>query len=269
MVGAVPRAPAVPLLRWEGATRLGVEVAVTTREGGVSAAPYDSLNLALHVGDRPEDVAANRDRAAGAFGVDPATLVFARQVHGGRATVVGPSDAGRGRHREDDAVGDTDVLVTAVSDVTLVVLVADCVPLALVDPDVGVLAAIHAGWRGVCAGVVTSALRAMADLGARPERVAAFVGPAVAADRYQVSEDVHQALAGALPAGEDRAVVRPDGPGHWLVDLPGATRAQLRAGGVEPERITLCRATTAERRFFSDRAARPCGRQALLARVLG
>ena len=68
-------------------------------------------------------------------------------------------------------------------------------------PDAGVLAAVHAGWRGTAAGAVTAALGAMADLGARPERVAAFLGPAVAPERYQVSEEVHQALAGALPAG--------------------------------------------------------------------
>ena len=114
-----------------------------------------------------------------------------------------------------------------------------------------------------------AALRAMSEHGARPERVIAFVGPAVAPERYQVGDEVRDALAAAT-AGQDRldaAVARPDGPGRWLVDLVAANRDQLLAGGVTAERIFESGVTTADPAFFSDRAARPCGRFGLLARL--
>jgi polyphenol oxidase len=266
----VPAPPAVPLVHWDGAAGSGAAVAVTTRHGGVSEGPYETLNLALHVGDRPDAVTGNRARAAAAFGVDLDTLVFARQVHGAAATVVGPDDRGRGTLSEEDAVADADILVTVAPGVTLVMLVADCVPLALVDPESGVLAAVHAGWRGTAAGAVGRALHAMEEYGARPGRVRAFLGPAVHPDRYQVSDEVRWALTDAVrPATLDPAVARADGPGHWLVDLIAANRQQLTHGGVRADHIVDSGATTADDAFFSDRAQRPCGRFALLARLVG
>ena len=241
---------------------------VTTRSGGVSAPPYDTLNVGLHVGDRPEDVAVNRVRVAAAFDVEPTTMVFAQQVHGANAAFIGTTDAGRGLVSERDAVAGTDILVTTTPGVTLVVMVADCVPVALVDPTAGVLAVVHAGWRGTAAGGVTRALAAMADRGARPEQTAAFLGPAASPERYQVSEEVVRALAGAVRGGLTPSVARPDGPGHWLVDLVEANRQQLLEGGVRADAVVACTATTADEDFFSDRARRPCGRQALLARLL-
>ena len=157
----MPDAPAVSLLSWPWAGDADAAVAVTTRHHGVSAPPYDTLNLGLHVGDAPEAVVTNRARAAAAFGVGLDTLVFARQVHGTTATLVGPDDAGRGTRAEDDALPDTDILVTTSPGVTLAILVADCVPLALVDPAARVLAAVHAGWRGTAGGAVAAALGAM------------------------------------------------------------------------------------------------------------
>ena len=245
-------------------------VAVTTRHGGVSRTPYDTLNLALHVGDRPADVAVNRTRAAAAFGVDLEAAVFARQVHGVTAAFVDRGDRGRGSTVEDDAVADADILVTTSPDVTLVILVADCVPLALVDPAAGVLAVVHAGWRGTAAGAVPSALRAMAERGARSGRVRAYLGPAVAPERYQVDAVVQHALADAVrPADLDPTVARADGPEHWRVDLVEANRQQLVGNGVRPQHIWASGVDTADEAFFSDRAARPCGRFALMARLLG
>jgi YfiH family protein len=265
----VPDPPAIPMLRWAGAAGLGVDVAVASRHGGGSRAPYDTLNLALHVRDDPETVVANRARAAAAFGVALEDLVFARQVHGAGTRLVRADDRGRGTLSEDDAVPDTDVLVTVTPAVTLAILVADCVPLALVDPEARVLAVIHAGWRGTAAGAVESALRAMQDCGAEARRIHAYLGPAVHPDRYQVSDEVPRALRQAVhPTALQPAVARPDGPGHWLVDLVAANHQQLVAGGVRDEHIIGCDATTADEAFFSDRAQRPCGRFALLARLL-
>lgn len=257
-------------MRWDAAGSLGADVAVTTRRGGVSRPPYDTLNLGLHVGDDADAVVANRRRAAQAFGVEPAELVFARQVHGAHVTAVSGADGGRGVSGDDDAVAEADVLVTEGPGVTPVIMVADCVPMALVDPVARVLGAVHAGWRGTAAGVVGAALDAMAERGARRERIRAFVGPAVAPERYQVTDEVVRALGEAVgPVPLDPEVARRDGPAHWLVDLVAANRQQLRLGGVRAGHIDECGVSTADERFFSDRAARPCGRFALLARLVG
>ncbi|HTU37897.1 MAG TPA: peptidoglycan editing factor PgeF [Acidimicrobiales bacterium] len=256
----------VPLLRWDDGTPLGVSVGVTTRHGGVSGSPYDTLNLGLHVGDSPACVATNRARAAAAFGVTLDTVVFAQQVHGAQVAVVGRDDGGRGARADADAVPGTDALVTSEPGVTLAMMVADCVPLALVDPVRGVLAAVHAGWRGTAAGVAGAAVDAMRSLGARPERVRAFLGPAVAPDRYQVTDEVRDALAAAVgPEPLDEGAASADEPGHWLVDLIAANRQQLRRAGLLDEHIGTSGRTTADPDLFSDRAQRPCGRFALLA----
>jgi hypothetical protein len=266
----VPEPAAIPLLRWGDAPTLGVDVAVTTRHGGRSVAPFDTLNLGLHVGDDPAVVVENRARAAAGFGVPLDDLVFARQTHGATPTVVGTEDRGRGTRSEDDALPDTDILVTTSHRVTLAILVADCLPVALVHPEAGVLAAVHAGWRGTAAGAVGRALRAMQDCGAEVGRVHAYLGPAVSPERYQVSEEVRQALARAVdPAPLHDAVAVADGPGHWLVDLAAANRQQLLARGVREDRVVDCGVTTADAAYFSDRAQRPCGRFALLARLTG
>jgi YfiH family protein len=250
---------------WSGAEELGASVAVTTRDGGVSTGPYRSLNLGLHVGDDPGSVVENRRRAAGSFGARLDEVVFAEQVHGAAVAVVGNDDRGRGTTSLEGAVEATDALVTATPGLTLAILVADCVPIALLDPEARVLAAVHAGWRGTAAGAAEAALRAMCALGARPERTVAFLGPAVHPDRYQVGDEVTRALA---PDGTDPGVARPDGPGRWLIDLGAVNRRRLVAAGLDPDRIVDAGASTADAEYFSDRAARPCGRFALLARLV-
>jgi hypothetical protein len=259
----------VPMLEWAEAAALGAAVAMTTRRGGVSEGPYASLNLGLHVGDEPGRVRTNRERAAHCFGVELGDLVFAQQVHGAGAAVVGPTERGRGTLGMDDAVAATDTLITTEAATVLVILVADCVPLALLDPEARVLATVHAGWRGTTAGAVARALEAMAGVGGRADRVVAFLGPAVHRDHYQVDDAVHRGLAAAAaPHDLPPDVARPDGPGHWRVDLVAANRQQLARAGVAPERIFDCGSTTAHDDFFSDRAARPCGRFALMAQLL-
>jgi YfiH family protein len=259
----------VSLHHWPEAAELGASVAVTTRHGGVSLSPYASLNLGLHVGDVPDRVIANRERAARAFGVDLGALVFAQQVHGAGVTVVGAADRGRGSHRLDQAAAATDILVTTEAATVMVILVADCAPIALIDPEARVMAAVHAGWRGTAAGAVGRALDAMAELGSRNDRVVAFIGPAVDPGRYQVDEAVRRALTEATaPHALHPDVARPDGPEHWLVDLVAANRQQLHLAGVPPAQIIDGGTSTSNDDFFSDRAARPCGRFALMAQLL-
>jgi len=258
------------LLEWPESEGLGAAIAVTTRHGGVSESPYGSLNLGLHVGDDPDRVITNRERAARAFGVDLQTVIFAQQVHGAEVSVVGEAERGRGTKELADGVASTDILVTTAPHTTLAILVADCVPVALLDPEARVLAVVHAGWRGTAAQASTRALSAMAALGAVPSRVVAFIGPGVHPAHYQVDLGVHQALTRAVaPHPLLPEVSQPDGPDHWRVDLMAANRQQLLLAGVTPEHIFDCGVTTSDDDYFSDRASRPCGRFALLARLDG
>jgi hypothetical protein len=214
-------------------------------------------------------VLANRQRAAHAFGVELDDMVFAEQVHGARATVVGAADRGRGTRSMDGAIAATDILVTTEAAVVLVMLIADCVPLALIDTEARVLAVVHAGWRGTAAGAVARAIEAMGHMGGRAARTVALMGPAVDPDCYQVDDTVRRGLASATAPHElDPDVARGDGPDHWRVDLAAANRQQLELAGVPPAQIIGWGKSTSHDDFFSDRAARPCGRFALMAQLL-
>jgi YfiH family protein len=276
------------LLNWPALDASGVDAAVTAHSGGVSSGPYESLNLSLSVGDDPGCVLENRRRLATAFGAAPGDFVFAHQVHGAGVRVVTASDRGRGAFSLDDAIGSAseagsaggasgagpadgaDVLVTTSPGVVLAILTADCVPIVLHDPVAGVLACVHAGWRGTAAGVTAEAVAALQDLGTRPSDVIAGIGPAIGADRYQVGPDVHEAVSRSFgPAAP--GFIRPDPsvPGRWLLDLPSANRHALREAGVPGPQIHTTDLVTgpASGHFFSDRTARPCGRLALVARL--
>jgi len=260
------RRPPLDVLTWPALSALGCDVVATTRHGGVSTGRWATLNLGLHVGDDPGAVVENRARAARSIGAELDDLVFAEQVHGARATVVGPADAGRGSRGDADAVPRTDALVTAAAGVTLVTVVADCVPVALFDRAAGVLATIHAGWRGTVAGVLDDALAAMAGLGAAPSEIVAAVGPAIGGDRYEVGDDVADAVRAAFGARAAGLLV-PRGEGHWLLDLVAATRTTLLGAGVPAGSIHATAATTGPPGpFYSARRDGPTGRFALLAR---
>jgi polyphenol oxidase len=252
--------------RWAVFDGLPLDAVVTTRAGGVSRGVYGSLNLSLSVGDDPELVVENRRRAAAAVGLGVDDMVYAHQIHGHDVHVVTAADRGRGTRTVDDAPA-ADALVTAAPDVGLAVMVGDCVPLVLYDPGAHVVAAVHAGWRGTVARVTDAALAAMGDLGAEPGRVVAGVGPAIPADRYQVGDDVADAARDCF-GGHVDGVVRPDGTGRWTFDLWAANRRLLVDAGVDPANIEVSAVGTGpETPYFSDRAARPCGRFAALARL--
>jgi len=280
------------LLTWPALDASGADAAVTARSGGVSSGPYATLNLSLSVGDDPGCVLANRRRLAAGFGASPEDFVFARQVHGAGVRVVGAADRGSGAFCLDDAIADADALVTGTPGVVLAILTADCVPIVLHNPVAGVLACVHAGWRGTVAGVSAAAVAAMRALGSRPSDVIAGIGPAIAAARYQVGSDVHQAVTQAF--GPAAAFIRPDArpdahpdvrpdahpdsaPDRWLLDLWAANRHALVEAGVPAPQIhttslptgpiDLPTGPTGPGYFFSDRTARPCGRLALIARL--
>ena len=270
---------ALRLLTWPALEASGADAAVTARSGGVSSGPYATLNLSLTVGDDPGCVLENRRRLAAAFGARLDDFVFTRQVHGAGVRVVGEADRGSGAFSLAGAIGGAggadgaDALVTASPGVVLAILTADCVPIVLHDPVAGVLACVHAGWRGTVAGVTAAAVAAMQGLGSRPSDVIAGIGPAIAADRYQVGPDVHQSVTRTF--GRTATFIRPDpsAPGRWLLDLWAANRHALRDTGIPAAQIHTTPHPTGPAlhpagpgTFFSDRAARPCGRLALVAR---
>ncbi len=236
---------------------------VSDRSGGHSSPPYDSLNLGLHVGDDPGRVVANRRRLAAAVGLPLSRFVFADQVHGCRVTTITPDMAGRGATSLSDAVPGTDAMITAEADLCLVVLVADCVPVLLLDPVRRACGVAHAGWRGTVQDVAGATVRAMtATFGCDPADLRAGLGPAAGPEGYEVDEPVMAAVTAAF-GPRAALLLSPARPGHARLDLWAANRAQLQAAGVPDHQIETMGISTlaTSGRFFSARAAAgPTGR---------
>jgi polyphenol oxidase len=225
--------------------RVGVGVAVTDRHGGVSRPPWASLNLAEHVGDDPPAVAENRQQLMAALGPDIDALVGMQQVHGAAVAVV---------DEPPQAPPAADALVTRKRGIALLVLVADCTPILLSDRRAGVVAAVHAGRRGLAAGVLPAALAEMERLGARPDRTYAVVGPGVCPDHYEVPVDMRDEVAAAAP--ESRAVTS---EGRPALDIRAGLLRQLHTAGVRRQ-VVLPHCTAEDDRFFSHRRDGVTGR---------
>jgi YfiH family protein len=264
--GALRRAAGLEVLGWPAFEGLAVEAFVTARGGGTSIGAYESLNLSFSVGDDAGAVQENRRRVAASIGADLEDFVFSRQVHGAGVRVVTADDRASGAFVLDESVPEADALVTRDPSVVLAILAADCVPIVLYDPVAHVLGCVHSGWRGTVARVSAAALGAMGALGASPENVIAGVGPAIGAERYQVGPEVAAAVDGAF-GDEAGAVMRTDGNGRWLLDLPAANRLVLRDAGLPDTSVHVTPYVTGDGKFFSDREVRPCGRLALVARL--
>ncbi len=192
---------------------------VTTRHGGVSVPPYASFNLGEHVGDRPEAVAANRERLAAGVGLPVQRLVWMQQVHGRTVAVVdGPLP---------QPVPATDALVTAEPGLAVAVLVADCVPVLLADPVGKMVGAVHAGRVGAGAGVLPAALEAMRRLGARIENTEVLLGPSACGQCYEVPAQMQADVEARLPGSACRTR-----RGTAGLDLRAGLWRQLAAAGV-------------------------------------
>ncbi|MET8610872.1 MULTISPECIES: peptidoglycan editing factor PgeF [Streptomyces] len=228
----------------------GAHFAFTDRWGGVSAAPYEELNLGGAVGDTPESVRANRELAATSLGLDPARVVWMNQVHGAEVAVVDePWGSG-------NPVPEVDALVTARRGLALAVLTADCVPVLLADPVAGVAAAAHAGRPGMVKGVVPAAVRAMIELGAAPERIVARTGPAVCGRCYEVPEEMRAEVAAVEPTAYAETSW-----GTPAVDVSAGVHAQLdRLGVCDRAHSPVCTLESGD--HFSYRRDRTTGRLA-------
>ncbi|WP_328503537.1 peptidoglycan editing factor PgeF [Streptomyces sp. NBC_00457] len=227
----------------------GAHFGFTDRWGGVSAAPYEELNLGGAVGDDPDAVRTNRELAAKSLGIDPADVVWMNQVHGNDVAVVdGPWG--------DRPAAQVDAIVTVRRGLALAVLTADCTPVLLADPVAGVVAAAHAGRPGMVAGVVPTALRAMMDLGAEPSRIVARTGPTVCGRCYEVPETMRAEVAAVEPTAYAETSW-----GTPAVDVSAGVHAQLERLGVrDREQSPVC--TLESDDHFSYRRDRTTGRLA-------
>lgn len=201
----------------------GARFVVSDRSGGVSAAPYDGLNLALHVGDDPAAVTANRELFAAAIGARD--VVFVDQVHGATVLAVDAPFAG--------SPPAADGLVTRVPGLALAMMVADCVPVLLADPVAGVVGAAHAGRGGMVAGVALAVVEAMRDLGAH--RITARLGPSVCPRCYPVPLELREQVAAVHP--ETRSVDRHGAPS---IDVAAGVLAQLAPLAADVLQVAGC-----------------------------
>lgn len=218
---------------------------MTTRAGGQSRGAFASLNIGRRCGDERACVERNRERVQAALGIGP--LRTPRQVHGDRIAVVGDGVA------EPEA--GCDGLLTRAPGRLVGVLGADCPGVLLVAPKQRTLAVVHAGWRGVAAGIVLRALERLAQQGSvAPAELLVGIGPGISAPRYEVSDEVASEICAALPDGARPTVVQAGRAGHAHVDLQTAIRAQLVGAGVPGPAIETHPACTFDdERFFSHR----------------
>ena len=231
----------------------GVRHGFSTRRGGVSPTPWDTLNLGVGRGDTPENVWENYRRFCGCVGVEMGRTVLSKQVHRDDVRLCIAADAGKGLVRERDY--EADALITNQRDLPLVVFSADCGILLLHDPAAGCVGAVHAGWRGCAAGIVEKTVREMVRLlGARPERILAAVGPCIGQCCFETDDDVPEAMRSSALGQEAEPYLERRGE-KWHVDLAGLNRQWLLYAGVTPDHIDVCGLCTACRPdlFWSHR----------------
>lgn len=238
-----------------------VEHGFSTRLGGTSPAPYDTLNLSLAVGDDLSSVLANRARFAAAMGADVRRAAVADQVHSNNVHVVTERDSGAGALDHASALPGTDALVTNRPGLPLALHFADCICIFLLDPVNHAIAAVHAGWRGTVRRVVTAAIDVMTrEFGSAPAALLAAVGPAICRHCYEVGEDVAREVFRALP-GEERVLTAHSNT-KWKLDLKTANLLLLREAGVADANVAVSDACTScsAGEFFSYRRDGTTGR---------
>ena len=223
-----------------------VQARQTLRGGGVSPSPWASWNLGDHVGDDPGRVAANRAALRAQLPADPLWL---RQVHGVAVAEAGAATAGC----------EADAAVARQAGAVCAVMTADCLPVLFCDRAGSVVAAAHAGWRGLAGGVLEATVNAMA---VPPGEILAWLGPAIGPAQFEVGDEVRAAFTAGDPGAA--AAFVPHGPGKWLADIYALARRRLAAAGVDAvSGGGLCTVSDG-RRFFSYRRDGVTGRMATL-----
>jgi YfiH family protein len=228
----------------------GIHHGFFTRQGGVSSGLYGTLNCGPGSGDRSENVSQNRARVAEALGVEGNRLLTLYQSHSAKAIIAD-------KPWKKDAP-EADAIVTAEPGLAIAVLTADCAPVLFCDPKARIVGAAHAGWRGALSGVVEATVKAMEGLGAKRERIAAAIGPAISQKAYEVGADYMQRFLAEEPES-GAYFVTDEGSGEPHFDLPGYVAERLdRAGVGMAADLGLCTYCD-ETRFFSYRRSQHHG----------
>ena len=215
----------------------GVRHAFSTRKGGVSVPPWDSLNLRTGCGDAPEALQENYRRFCAVVGADVKRVVLAKQVHETTVRVVTAADAGKGLWAQWDYTADA--LITNEKNLPLFVFSADCGILLLHDPVTGAVGGVHAGWRGCAGGIVEKAVREMGRVyGADPADLRAAIGPCIGGCCFETDSDVADAMRDALGTDAE-PYLRWQAP-KYHVDLAELNRQWLLRAGLTPDHIDLC-----------------------------
>jgi YfiH family protein len=235
---------------------------IFTRHGGVSPAPWDSLNVGASVGDDQERVSENRQRALTAVGLDPRSVYDAWQVHSADVVVVEKPRNGR-------EILKADGMVCTSKNVTLFMRFADCVPILLFDPVKGAIGLGHAGWLGTTRKSATALTQAMINsFNCRPEDILAGIGPSIGPDHYTIGEDVVKKVRYALGGSVDKHLHIIEGNVH--LDLWAANREQLELQGIHQIEVAeLCTACHVEDWFSHRREKGKTGRFGALMAIRG
>lgn len=227
-----------------------VRAGFTTRNGGVSRAPFNSLNLGFNTEDSRHNVEGNRSTLTRAFDLQPHQLLTINQVHGTDVLVIEEPNPDLSHFLSVDS----DAIVTNQSGTLVGVLVADCVPVLLYDRERQVAAAVHAGWRGAAAGIIGKTIAAMqVNFGTDPGKLLAAVGPGIGAHKYEVDRPVRDAFRKGTGLWE--SIATETGLGKWQLDLSRSCRLQLEGAGLPAARIEVVQECTCCHRelFFSYR----------------
>lgn len=223
--------PRLPLLSYDVAPH--VRAFTTMRHGGVGQGAYACFNVTHYCGDAPATVAANRALLADELGIEPERIVLPRQTHGTRLHFMdSEADVNAAKLEGVDAVA------TSLRRLCIGVSTADCIPLLFFDPWNDVVAAVHAGWRGTCAGIAVSSLRALtARYGTHPGELRVVIGPGISREAFEVGDEVCEAFRDA--AFPMHRIARRIG-GKWHIDLPLANILALIDAGVRREAVYSC-----------------------------
>lgn len=213
---------------------LGAKNAFTTRFGGVSTGIFESLNLGSNIGDPQTNVAENYRRVCALLGVGPDGCAVTKQVHGNNIKIIGEKD----RHICGERTPyEADGIVTAVKGLPLLCFTADCTPVLLCDAVHSVAAAVHCGWRGSVADIITNAIEAMCSLGAEKQDIRVALGPAIGGCCFETDWDVPEAVDRWLGEGNGCWKRREDG--KYLVDLRAANALRLAQLGIPRSNVDI------------------------------
>ena len=230
--------------------------AISTRQAGVSKKPYDSLNLAFHVGDDAELVWKNRVIFANSLELKAEDIVSPQQVHGSKVMRVAEEHRGMGAREYESAIKNTDALITNEPGLPLMLCFADCTPIMFLDPENGAIGIAHAGWKGTMEKIARKTLEAMGkEFGTEPSKCLAGIGPSIGPCCYEVGAEVEEACRRAFPDKSDKLLLQ---KGEKVrLDLWAANRLQLLEAGMLPGNIEMAEQCTACENpwYFSYRAA--------------